>query len=84
MGIKPLYYAAAGQSFLFASEVRTLLGTGLVPRRLDLAGLQNYLTFGSLYDPVTLIESVSALRPGHSLIWGEGRAGETCYWDLAD
>lgn len=84
MGIKPLYYAAAGESFLFASEVRTLLGTGLVPRRLDLAGLQNYLTFGSLYDPVTLIEGVSALRPGHSLIWEQGRARETCYWDLAD
>ena len=30
MGIKPLYYAQAGSYFLFASEVRTLLGTGLL------------------------------------------------------
>src|SRR5690242_3940982 len=31
MGIKPLYYVQAGSHFLFASEVRTLLGSGLVP-----------------------------------------------------
>ena len=32
MGIKPLYYAQSGSYFVFASEVRTLLGTGLVQR----------------------------------------------------
>jgi asparagine synthase (glutamine-hydrolysing) len=74
MGIKPLYYSASGQYFLFASELRTLLGTGLVPRRLDSAGLVNYLAFGSLYDPITLIEGISALRPGHYLFWEQGTA----------
>ncbi len=83
MGIKPLYYYDSGQRFLFASEVRTLLGTGLVPRRLDRAGLLNYLTFGSVYDPVTLIEGVSALRPGHYLVWEKGNLREERYWDLA-
>jgi len=83
MGIKPLYYYAAGQYFLFASELRTLLGTGLVPRRLDRAGLVNYLAFGSVYDPITLIEGVSALRPGHYLIWQQGRVTDVMYWDLA-
>ena len=83
MGIKPLYYASQGPYFLFASEVRTLLGTGLVPRRLDRAGLLNYLAFGSLYDPITLIEGVSALRPGHYLVWEKGSVRETMYWDLS-
>jgi asparagine synthase (glutamine-hydrolysing) len=83
MGIKPLYYSSSGECFLFASEVRTLLGTGLVPRRLDRAGLVNYLTFGSLYDPITLIEGISALRPGHYLIWEKGSVRDVMYWDLA-
>jgi len=82
MGIKPLYYCAASQYFLFASELRTLLGTGLVARRLDRAGLVNYLAFGSVYDPVTLIEGISALRPGHYLIWQQGRVTDVMYWDL--
>jgi asparagine synthase (glutamine-hydrolysing) len=83
MGIKPLYYCASGQYFLFASELRTLLETGLVPRRLDAAGLVNYLAFGSLYDPITLIEGVSALRPGHYLSWERGIVRDAMYWDLA-
>lgn len=83
MGIKPLYYASPGGYFLFASEVRTLLGTGLVPRRMDRAGLLNYLAFGSLYDPITLIEGVFALRPGHYLVWEKGAVREAMYWDLS-
>lgn len=82
MGIKPLYYIQTGSYFLFASEVRTLLGTGLVPRRIDSAGLLNYLTFGSAYDPLTLIEGVRAVPPGHTLTWKSGTLRLLPYWDL--
>ncbi len=82
MGIKPLYYYSSEEYFLFASEVRTLLATGLVPRRIDDAGLLNYLTFGSVYDPNTLIEGILALLPGHYMVWEKGEARTTRYWDL--
>ena len=82
LGIKPLYYFASAQNFLFGSEVRTLLTTGLVPRRLDSAGLVNYLAFGSAYDPITMIEGISALKPGHYLVWENGAFREEMYWDL--
>jgi asparagine synthase (glutamine-hydrolysing) len=84
MGIKPLYYTQSGSYFIFASEVRSLLGTGLVPRRIDHAGLINYLSFGSAYDPLTLVEGVRALPPGHSLTWDDGRLQLSPYWDLVD
>jgi len=84
MGIKPLYYAEADSYFLFASEVRTLLGTGLVPRRIDPAGLLNYLTFGSAHDPLTLVEGVRALPAGHTLTWEGGALRQSAYWDLVD
>jgi asparagine synthase (glutamine-hydrolysing) len=84
MGIKPLYYVQAGACFLFASEVRTLLGTGLVQQRIDPAGLINYLTFGSAYDPLTLVEGIHALPPGHTLTWEGGKLQVSRYWDLVD
>ncbi|MGD0757704.1 MAG: asparagine synthase (glutamine-hydrolyzing) [Candidatus Sulfotelmatobacter sp.] len=84
MGIKPLYYAQSGAYFLFASEVRTLLGTGLIPRRLDQAGVLNYLAFGSACDPLTLVDGIRALPAGHRLTWQSGTIRQTRYWDLVD
>ncbi len=84
MGIKPLYYYHSDRFLLFASEVRTLLGTGLVPRKIDPAGLLSYLTFGSLYDPNTLVEGIHALPPGHWMTWQNGEVQKVRYWDLLD
>jgi len=82
LGIKPLYYYSSDRYFLFASEVRTLLSTGLVPRKLDSAGVLNYLTFGSVYDPNTMIEGMRALRAGHCLTLENAAVREQQYWDL--
>jgi asparagine synthase (glutamine-hydrolysing) len=82
MGVKPLYFFKSDRHFLFASEVRTLLGTGLIPRKIDRAGLFGYLTFGSLYDPLTLIEGISSLPAGHTLVWEGGALRQQQYWDI--
>ncbi|MCU1301683.1 MAG: Asparagine synthetase [Candidatus Sulfotelmatobacter sp.] len=84
MGIKPLYYFSSEKYFIFSSEVRTLLGTGLVPRAIDPAGLVNYLNFGSVCDPNTLIEGVSSPPPGCYLTWQQGQVKLEHYWDLVD
>jgi len=82
MGIKPLYYFHSERHGLFASELRTLLETGLIPRKLDAQGLETYLAFGSVYEPATLIEGVRMLRPGSYFTWEHGELKETEYWDL--
>ncbi|HMK23252.1 MAG TPA: hypothetical protein VK466_13025 [Terriglobales bacterium] len=82
MGIKPLYYYRSDRHFLFASEIRTLLGTGLVPRKLDHSALLNYLAFGSTCEPDTIIREISALRPGHYLSWERGKLSEICFEDI--
>ena len=83
MGIKPLYYHRSDRYFLFASEIRTLLGTGLIPRKLQRSALLNYLAFGSVYEPDTMVEGISTLRPGRYLKWQAGTLSEIRYWNFA-
>jgi asparagine synthase (glutamine-hydrolysing) len=64
LGIKPLYLWHDGRRLAFASEVRALLASGLVPRTLSTAGLYTFLAFGSVQEPLTLVEGVTSLDPG--------------------
>ncbi len=81
MGIKPLYYHQSNQNFIFASEVRTLLQTGLVPRKADPTGVLSYLEFGSVYEPWTIVEGVMAVPPGHVLTVADGSVSSREYWN---
>jgi asparagine synthase (glutamine-hydrolysing) len=81
MGIKPLYYSQSDQTFIFASEIRTLLGTGLVPRKPDSAGVLSFLTFGSVYEPWTMVEGVKAVPPGHVLTVENASVSIREYWN---
>jgi asparagine synthase (glutamine-hydrolysing) len=81
VGIKPLYYHQADQTFVFASEVRTLLRTGLVPRKVDSTGVLSYLAFGSVYEPWTIVEGVRAVPAGHVLTVQNGSVSIREYWN---
>jgi asparagine synthase (glutamine-hydrolysing) len=84
LGIKPFYYYAGDGLFLFASEIRALLASGLVPRLLDNVSLHSFLSFGAVQEPRTIIEGVRSLPPAHYLVvTGEGRMKELArYWRL--
>src|SRR5229473_5567248 len=56
MGEKPLYYAFAGGTLVFASELRALLAHPAVGRRLDLRGLARYLAFDFVPDPHAILQ----------------------------
>jgi asparagine synthase (glutamine-hydrolysing) len=66
LGIKPLYVARLPHAFLFASEVRALLASGLVPRKLDQRGLAGLLAYGSVQHPCTMVQGVFSFPAGHS------------------
>jgi asparagine synthase (glutamine-hydrolysing) len=67
LGIKPLYYYSDGSAFLFGSEIRSLLASGLVPRVLDPEGVAGYLATGAVEAPSTIVKGIRSLRPGHYL-----------------
>ncbi len=68
LGIKPLYYTQTPDGFAFASEVRVLLASGLAAKRLSQDALTAYLLFGGVSEPVTLLEGVFSLPPGHRML----------------
>lgn len=88
IGVKPLYYAQTSHGFLFASELRALLASGLVDESLDSAGLVGYLMFGSVPGPLTIYQQSKLLEPGTLLeLTSEGQAwriNHQRYWFLPD
>lgn len=82
LGKKPLLYAHLGGDLLFASEMQGLLAGGGVPREVDLGALGDYLAHGYVPTPATVFRSVRKLRPGHLLVWEQGRVMTRRYWSL--
>jgi asparagine synthase (glutamine-hydrolysing) len=66
-GICPLYWTRRGDWLLFASEIKALLASGLVPVRPDVRGINHAFTFFALPGPVTCFDGVQCLLPGHYL-----------------
>jgi asparagine synthase (glutamine-hydrolysing) len=67
LGIKPLYVAAASSdphAVVFASEIRGLLTSELVERRVDQYALAEYLAHGFVIQPRTIIAGVRMLDCG--------------------
>ncbi len=81
-GIKPLYITRLGDDILFGSELKTLFVFPEVERRLDLKGLDCYLALNYVPAPLTLIEGIEKLMPGHLLEWKGGRSRTECFWKL--
>ena len=82
LGIKPLLYAEIGNRFVFASEIKAMLASGLVEREIDPESLRQVLTYGSIYQPKTILRGVKMLLPAHRLIYENGGARCERYWSL--
>ncbi len=82
LGEKPLYYTAQPGRFLFASEVRSLLASGVVERRIDGDGLDSYLCFGSLCQPYTMVRNVRSLEAGRVMKVQKDLSDVRTYWSL--
>ena len=84
-GIKPLYYSATKSCFIFASQVKALLASGLVSTEREPAGLAGFYLWGSVPQPWTLYRDVLSLPPGHWLrISSGGKITSTCWYDIRE
>ena len=82
VGLKPLYYSQIGNNFVFASEIKAILATGLVSPELDHEGLNQFLTFLWPVPPHTLFKNIFHLPAAHYLVWKNGEITTKEWWDL--
>lgn len=64
-GIKPLLYSANSRYFLFASEIKAILASNIIPRIVNKNSVLDLFLYGSVMQPKTIIENVFSLLPGH-------------------
>ena len=89
LGIKPLYYAqvkgenGAPGAFIFASEVKAILATGLIERAIDPESLNQFLTFLWTPDPHTLFRGIRKLPPAHVLTIRGDELKTSEWWDVS-
>lgn len=82
-GIKPLLYTTLNGRFVFSSEIKALLASGLVAPEIDPVGLRLLLTHGAIMQPRTILRGVKMLLPGHRLIVKQGQPTRPeSYWSL--
>jgi asparagine synthase (glutamine-hydrolysing) len=82
LGIKPLYWFQRPGLFVFASEIKALLASGLVDAKLACQQLDLYLACGYVPAPKTLVENVYALLPGHTMTVRDQTISTRRYWEI--
>ena len=82
LGVKPLYWAQAGDRLLFGSEIKSILASGLVRAEADEARLPELLSTRYLSGAETLFKGIHRLLPGHTLVFENGGVAIRQYWDV--
>lgn len=82
-GIKPLYYYRDRERLIFASEVRALLRSGLVPDEPNAEAVTRFLQIGSVPAPHTTVKDVMVLPAGWTLVADPAGLAARPYWELS-
>jgi len=83
LGVKPLYYSQTADGvFVFASEIRAILDSELIPRHLSKNGLYEYLMYQSVYSPRTIVENIFQLPAGEFGLFRDSKFEKWPFWQI--
>lgn len=82
LGIKPLYFFQNDAHLIFASEIRSVLASGLVPKKVNEKAIHDYLSFQSIQSPISIIEGIHQLPAGAYLEIQNGSVEQKRFWDI--
>lgn len=83
LGVKPLFYSKKDTNFLFASEIKAILASGIIEPIIDKQSLQELLALGPSKTPGNAVfKGIKELKPGHYLIYQNNKCKIFKYWDV--
>lgn len=83
LGVKPLYYSIGGDGVLvFASEIRAILSSEIVERKIDAEALCDYVMYHSAYAPRTIVEGIRQLPAGTYAVFSGSELRPKPFWRI--
>ncbi len=80
---KPFYYAIGkNNEFIFASEIKAILASGLIQPQVSSQALSHYLQYGYVSSHQSIYSNIHTLPPAHQLIWKDGKFTVSRYYSL--
>lgn len=83
IGKKPLFYYFDGKTFLFASEIKSILKDKALKREINYEAFYDYFKYLYVPDPKTIYKNTHKLEPGHYMICSKDGIRKKEYWDIS-
>ena len=80
VGQKPIVYSTVNGCFLFASEPKSILASGLVGFDIDPLGVDSLFAYKSVPYPKTMFSAIKKLPPASVMVVRDGQIKITTYW----
>jgi asparagine synthase (glutamine-hydrolysing) len=84
LGVKPLYYQYKNNTLVFASEIRALIKSEIVDKKINPSAVAEYVQYATVHAPNTILQDVLMLMPGHFLELQHDALSISSYWNIND
>lgn len=84
LGIKPLYYHVKNDILIFASEIRALINSGIIEKKVNHLSLAEYIQYSTVHAPNTILQNVFMLKPGCLIEYQNNKLLLKQYWNIND
>lgn len=82
LGVKPLYYYYGDEGFIFSSEIRPILKSGVRPFSLNPSAVSEYVRYQTVHAPNTIVKGIKVLLPGHFISFENDKPVVSKYYEL--
>jgi len=84
LGVKPFYYNYNAKKFIFASEIRAILATGMVVKELNSEAIIDILSFQAVKTPRSIVSGIQQLPPGCCALLNKAGFSIKQYWSIVE